>query len=448
MPDPTPTPREEREKPKDKSSSLVLLLQIVISLLIFGAIVWKVGPLSKALQETTTVKHAKFVPAEKGTWRFIVSGDSRNCGDIVMPALAAQGIEKYQPEFYWHLGDLRAIYKIDEDMAGAAQKNGQHLSCDSYQKNAWQDFIDHQIVPFGTTRFYLGVGNHEVIPPKTITEYSSTFQDWLLTPRLLMRGQERQDIASAKSGACQKIASRPYLTATPYYHWIRSEVDFIYLDNSSGVFSNDQLDWFDCVLERAHDNDVIKTVVVGMHEALPSSRASDHAMCDDAIKDPAQRKESCDSGKHVYDALVDFHKTKKVYVLASHSHFYMKGIFDNQPEANRLEGWIVGTAGAVRYPLPKGTSPGPDAILDRYGYLVGTVQNGTIEFKFQQVAESDVPQDVQRQYPRNLISWCFAQNSHNANPESEETTNRCSTIPASASVVPPTNKGRSKTQTQ
>jgi hypothetical protein len=174
-----------------------------------------------------------------------------------------------------------------------------------------------------------------------------------------------------------------------------------------------------------------------MHEALPSSRASDHAMCDKALKDPAQKKQSCDSGNHVYDALVDFQKTKNVYVLASHSHFYMKGIFDNQPETNRLNGWIVGTAGAVRYPLPTGTSPGPDAIPDHYGVLLGTVKNGQIEFKFQEVAESDLPQDVRRQYPQSFISWCFAENSHNLNPNFEETTNRCNTVPTTASHVSP-----------
>jgi hypothetical protein len=447
MPDPTPIPDKQQDSAKRPSSFLLLVLQIVVSLLFLGLIAWKLGPLSNALDETA-VKHSRFVPAKEGTWRFIVSGDSRNCGDIVMPAIASQGIEKFQPDFYWHLGDLRAIYKIDEDMAAATEKAGQHLSCDAYQKNAWQDFIDHQVVPFGTTRFYLGVGNHEVIPPKTIAEFSSTFQDWLLTPRLLMQGQEKQDIASAKSGACANIASRAYMTASPYYHWIRSEVDVIYLDNSSGVFSSDQLDWFDCVLERAHNNEKIKAVVVGMHEALPSSRASDHAMCDDAIKDPAQRKQSCDSGNHVYDALVDFHKSKKVYVLASHSHFYLKGIFDNQPEDNRLDGWIVGTAGAVRYPLPKGTSPGPDAIPDHYGYLLGTVQNGTIDFKFQEVAEGDVPPEVRRQYPPRVISWCFAANSHNLTPDSEETTNRCNTVPTTASPSLPAKKKPSNARPQ
>jgi hypothetical protein len=42
-------------------------------------------------------------------FRFAVSGDSRNCGDIAMPAIAA-GVRKDGAQFYWHLGDYRAIY--------------------------------------------------------------------------------------------------------------------------------------------------------------------------------------------------------------------------------------------------------------------------------------------------------------------------------------------------
>ncbi len=49
-------------------------------------------------------------------WKFAVSGDSRNCGDIVMPAIAA-GVHKSGAVFYWHLGDFRAIYELDEDMS-------------------------------------------------------------------------------------------------------------------------------------------------------------------------------------------------------------------------------------------------------------------------------------------------------------------------------------------
>jgi hypothetical protein len=35
----------------------------------------------------------------RGPWKFAVSGDSRNCGDIVMPAIA-QGVRQSRPEFY------------------------------------------------------------------------------------------------------------------------------------------------------------------------------------------------------------------------------------------------------------------------------------------------------------------------------------------------------------
>ena len=427
---------EETKLAKPKFSP-ALLLQLLATAIVLGIVIWNLRALASVLAvKEEPRKRSKFVPATEGIWRFIVSGDSRNCGDVVMPAIAAQSIERYQPSFYWHLGDLRAIYKIDEDMAAAAQKTGQYLSCESYHNRAWQDFIDHQIVPFGTTRFYLGIGNHEVIPPKTAAEFSSQFQDWLVTPRLLMERQDKEEIAAAKIGPCQKISGRPYLSAAPYYHWVRGRIDFIYLDNSSGAFPSDQLDWFDCTLERAHNNNGISTVVVGMHEALPSSRASDHAMCDDAIKDPARKKESCESGKHVYEALLTFQKTKKVYVLASHSHFYMQGIFDNQSPGDRLDGWIVGTAGAVRYPLSPGTQPGPDARTDVYGYLLGAVQqDGKIDFKFQQIAESDIPREVRQQYPPALISWCFTKNSRDQEPDSEETTNRCN-APVSSAPVP------------
>jgi hypothetical protein len=54
----------------------------------------------------------------QGTWRFAVSGDSRNCGDVVMPSIA-RGARKDGAKFYWHLGDFRAIYDFDPDMLAA-----------------------------------------------------------------------------------------------------------------------------------------------------------------------------------------------------------------------------------------------------------------------------------------------------------------------------------------
>ena len=49
---------------------------------------------------------------------------------------------------------------------------------------------------------------------------------------------------------------------------------------------------------------------------------------------------------------------KHVYVFASHSHFYMEDIYRTDAWKGKvLPGWIVGTAGAQRYVLPKGVTP-------------------------------------------------------------------------------------------
>lgn len=417
-------------------SSPALVVLLIVSIAVAGVVIFYV------------IEHETTKP-EKYTWRFIVSGDSRNCGDVVVPTIAAHSSARYQPAFYWHLGDLRAIYKIDEDMAAEAQKKGEYLSCKSYLPNAWPDFIKHQIAPFGTTRFYVGIGNHEVIPPKTAGEFSSTFEDWLATPRRYMafadktHKAESERIAGNTSPACQQLAKQQvaeelYVASLPYYHWIQGGVDFIYLDNSSGSFtykkdktakdySQDQMDWFECILGLAQDDKTISTVVVGMHEALPHSNASSHAMCDAAIADPETRNESCKSGERVYRDLLEFQKTKHVYVLASHSHFYLKGIFDQHPTADRLPGWIVGTAGAVRYSLPDGINPSQSAQQDVYGYLLATVKkNGDIDFDFKEIKEADIPSGVRQRYPSAFTSWCFVHNSQHKDPIVQETTNQCS----------------------
>src|SRR5271167_2779218 len=107
-------------------------------------------------------------PSSGGSWRFAVSGDSRNCGDIVMPAIA-QGVRRSGAEFYWHLGDFRAIYTFDEDLVPPASLGlpAKPMGISQYTGSAWPDFIAHQIVPFGNLPVFLSPGNHEMIPPMT-----------------------------------------------------------------------------------------------------------------------------------------------------------------------------------------------------------------------------------------------------------------------------------------
>ena len=339
-----------------------------------------------------------------GSWHFIVSGDSRNCGDIVMPTIAANSAQ-FKPEFYWHLGDLRAIYKIDEDMAHAAAASGETLKCSNYRRLAWNDFVTRQIAPFGETPFYVGIGNHEIMPPKSEDAFQRQFYDWL--NQRALRHQRALDGEPAQP--------------EPWFHWIQGGVDFIYLDNSSGYFSEDELTWFFHRLANDKYDPTVKTLVVGMHEALPGSIANKHSMGDsDDLRGPQ-------SGEMVYRALVNFRENYKrnVLVLASHSHFYMANIFASKPTTAPgnppklvapLDGWIVGTAGAVRYELPDGVSPSPAAQPHVYGYLLATVTDGNVSFEFKEVDEASVPKPVAARYPDGFVSWCF---QHNLNKEKD-----------------------------
>ena len=155
----------------------------------------------------------------------------------------------------------------------------------------------------------------------------------------------------------QRLADNPKdHKLKPYFHWIQGGVDFIYLDNATPEqFEPDQVGWFESVLKRATANPEVRAVVVGMHAALPDSLAAGHSMSDY----PAGTQ----SGRQVYTDLLKFNKDtqKKVYILASHSHFYMSDLFDSDywnAHGGVLPGWIVGTAGAMRYhaevprPLP------------------------------------------------------------------------------------------------
>lgn len=85
-----------------------------------------------------------------------------------------------------------------------------------------------------------------------------------------------------------------------------------------------------------------------------------------------------ESGRRVYQLLLkmqrDAHTT--VYVLASHSHYFMDGTFNTaywKSNGGVLPGWIIGTAGAELYPLPPAAGDAKAAKTNVYGYLVATV---------------------------------------------------------------------------
>jgi len=315
------------------------------------------------------------LPAQSNEpWHFAVAGDSRNCGDVVMPAIAAS-VKDAQANFYWHLGDMRWIYFADEDMT---HRNPRFKG--NYRAIAWDDFIEHQVLPFDPVNVYLGIGNHEAALTTDRSIFVEKFRKWLPEP-------------------------------LSYYHFVKDDVDFIYLDNATGnEFSEGQLKWLEQRLTQDNSDFGIHAIVVGMHEALPHSIAGGHSM--DRADDAGKR-----NGILVYKRLLDAQKRgKRIYVLCSHSHYYSPELFNTKywnKHGGVLDGWIVGTSGAKRYTLPKAAPEG--ATNSKYGYLLATVNPagtapGTITFEFKPVTEKDVPVTVRNEYPDTFVDWCFTQN--------------------------------------
>jgi hypothetical protein len=335
------------------------------------------------------------VPVHADSWRFAVSGDSRNCGDIVMPAIAA-GVKKDGAKFYWHLGDFRKTYDYDEDMLAA---KGGKLMVSQYLASEWDDFIAAQLAPFGDLPVYLGAGNHEFIAPKTRPDYIAQFADWLDTP--VLRAQRLADDPSDHR-------------LKTYFHWKQGGADFITLDNAtSDMFDAAQLDWFERVLEKDRTDPKLRVVVVGMHEALPNSVACGHSMNDSAV--------GVETGRRVYRDLLKWSiaSGKRVQLLASHSHYVMEDIYatpywgnGQKPQRGVLNGWIVGTAGAMRYALPDGIRAGAFARAKTYGYLLGEVAtDGTVSLKFHEVKREDVSADIVSKYGKAVVDECFTGNA-------------------------------------
>ena len=98
------------------------------------------------------------------TWRFLVSGDSRNCGDVVMPGIA-ETAKKNQAAFYWHLGDLRRTSGVDEDIAHQPEHIAKPLDCRGVRNHRMARLHRKPDQPFGSIPFFLGIGNHETVPP-------------------------------------------------------------------------------------------------------------------------------------------------------------------------------------------------------------------------------------------------------------------------------------------
>jgi len=291
--------------------------------------------------------------------------------------------------------------------------------------------------------FRLGIGNHETISPKTRCEFAEKFASWLDRAELqggkspgiqnpsggkpaaakTSKGSDDKTAATALEECTKKCEKCEQLRSKTYYEWSVNGVDFIYLDNATNdQFDQPQMDWFNRMIGSDANNKDIRTVVVGMHKALPWSVSCDHSM--------NESPDGISSGQKVYEALANLQgKGKKVYLLASHSHYFMRDIFNTKHWRDQgavLPGWIVGTAGAQRYPLP----PAADltkSLANVYGYLLGRVYpDGTIDFEFTELKSGDIPADVKSRYTESWVNEaCFAGNRRLENKKSSEPPDYC-----------------------
>jgi hypothetical protein len=297
-------------------------------------------------------------------------------------------------ELYWHLGDFRRMYDIDCDIL---KRRHPSYDCENrspnqldrfemaeYLDTAWDDFIERQLGSFKKTPMLLSIGNHELYG-RTRDDYRRAFRKWLLQAPI-----HEQRVLDSSRGILSAEGST-------FYRVVRKGVDFVSLDNADeGGFSREQLVWLARVLALDAADDTVRTIVVGMHAALPYSTSRGHAM-------DATCAGLC-SGQQAYDLLFRAQnlagpedKRKHVYVLASHAHYFLENIYDTPEHRGQvLPGWIIGTAGAQQY---------RETI--QYGYVrMEVAADGTLTARFREVG-ADAPPLASGPGAKELTDFCF-----------------------------------------
>ena len=120
------------------------------------------------------------------------------------------------------------------------------------------------------------------------------------------------------------------------------------------------------------------------------------------------------SGSEVYEMLWHAQNSahKRVYILASHSHFYMENIFDTPDWKGKvLPGLDRRNCGSGSLSAPAETGPSQHAMTDIYGYLDRHCVSRRSHFV--RVPETQSRKTCTRRTPEDpnaLVGWCFEEN--------------------------------------
>ena len=113
---------------------------------------------------------------------------------------------------------------------------------------------------------------------------------------------------------------------TSYYHWIDRRIAFYFLDNATDdQFDDAQVAWFERALTRNSADRSIRTIVARMNKPPPNG----YDTATSIKRSPRPRRPDDIVYTDLLKAQRDGHK--RVYVLASHQHFYMEDASPTRP---------------------------------------------------------------------------------------------------------------------
>ena len=201
------------------------------------------------------------------SWRFAVSGDSRNCGDVVMPAIAA-GVKQIRrrvllaPRRFAPISAMRT-----KTFASSPSISPRPLTKTEYPGIAWDDFTQNQMAAFGDTPFYLGIGNHDTVAPEDHAAFVARFSEQLDLPNL--RAQRLKDDPS-------DLAAEDVLPLDR----ARRGLSSIWTTRTETSSSADQVAWLEKTLNR--DLPILRFARLwwACTRRFPESLSSNHAMDD------------------------------------------------------------------------------------------------------------------------------------------------------------------------
>lgn len=248
-----------------------------------------------------------------GFWIFVVFGDLCNCGNVVMFVIVV-GVKVDGVSFYWYLGDLWVIYKVDEDyVVECCFKNFLYLfSILDYLYMVWVDFIQYEVVLFGDMLFFIGIGNYEVILFMLCMQFCIEFVGLLDCFEFCV-----QCILDVE----YYVVILMMLVDVIYNYWNLCGVDFINFDNIEDYLIDDeQFVWFDVLLDVDFKDDLIYSIVVGLYELFLYSFFDDYSMCQSVL--------GICSGEYIYWWFVVVQCYKFVYVIVSYEYYYLVNVYD------------------------------------------------------------------------------------------------------------------------